>query len=96
MNYYRHISLAKKGEQPEASAIVTQGRYATWEGRRSVGEFADKNKFTADITDLNGPVGSVKGSGSNAFHGFVCRQDDLHVLYRNKDKICKAVLYCQP
>jgi hypothetical protein len=96
MNYYRYVADSKNGQQPEATAVVAHGQTVTWEGQPIVGEFPDKNRFTSNITDHNGPLLSVKGSGSNIYHGFTCYQDNYRALYRDGDKTCNSVYFCVP
>jgi chitinase len=63
MNYYPKTSLSQHGERPAATAVVATDGTVTWEGHPVVGTFPDGDHFTSNITDHNGPVGAVKGSG---------------------------------
>jgi hypothetical protein len=95
MNYYANTQLSQHGESPGATAQVSQNGFVIWEGQTVVGTFPDRDQFTSVITNHNGPVGSVKGLGRNNFHAFVCRQDNLRVLYSDGNKTCNSVYYCQ-
>jgi hypothetical protein len=96
MNYYSNSGQSKNGERPAATAQVMQNRYITWEGNKVIGTFPDGNHFTSQITDHNGPVDSVKGSGSNNYHAFTCHQDSPYLLYSAGAQTCTRVYYCVP
>jgi hypothetical protein len=95
MNYYPKGAQSTNGEHPAATAQVAQNGTTTWEGNIVVGTFPDRDKFVSKITDHNGPVYSRKGTGANDYHPFTCMQDSYRVLYRDGDKTCNAVYYCQ-
>lgn len=95
MNWYPHEQATKNGEYPQATAIITPAQTVNWEGQSIVGKFPDGNEFTSNITDHNGPLFAVKGSGFNHFHGFTCHQDNFRVLYHVGDNTCHAVYYCE-
>jgi chitinase len=95
MNYYPKTSLSQHGERPAATAVVATDGTVTWEGHPVVGTFPDGNHFTSNITDHNGPVGAVKGSGFNDYHQFTCRQDSGRLLYSDGNKSCYSIYYCQ-
>jgi hypothetical protein len=95
MNYYPKTSLSQHGERPAATAVVATDGTVTWEGHPVVGTFPDGNHFTSNITDHNGPVGAVKGSGFNDYHQFTCRQDSGRLLYEDGNKSCYSIYYCQ-
>jgi hypothetical protein len=95
MNYYPKTSLSQHGERPAATAVVAIDGTVTWEGHPVVGTFPDGNHFTSNITDHNGPVGAVKGSGFNDYHQFTCRQDSGRLLYEDGNKSCFSIYYCQ-
>ncbi len=95
MNYYPKTSLSQHGERPAATAVVATDGTVTWEGQSVVGTFPDGNHFTSNITDHNGPVGAVKGSGFNDYHQFTCRQDSGRLLYSDGNKSCYSIYYCQ-
>ncbi len=95
MNYYPKTSPSQHGERPAATAVVATDGTVTWEGQPVVGTFPDGNHFTSNITDHNGPVGAVKGSGFNDYHQFTCRQDSGRLLYSDGNKSCYSIYYCQ-
>ena len=95
MNYYPKTSLSQHGERPAATAVVATKGTVTWEGHQVVGKFADGNHFTSNITDHDGPVGAVKGSGFNDYRQFTCRQDSGRLLYSDGNKSCYSIYYCQ-
>src|SRR5262249_18139729 len=91
MNYYPKTSLSQHGERPAATAVVAIDRTVTWEGHPIVGTFPDGNHFTSNITDHNGPIGAIKGSGFNDERQFTCRQDSGHLLYTDGNKSCYSI-----
>jgi len=95
MDYYPKTSLSQHGEPPAAIAVVATNGTVTWEGHPVVGTFPDGNHFTSNITDHNGPVGAVKGSGFNDERQFTCRQDSGRLLYSDGNKSCYSIYYCQ-
>jgi len=95
MNYYPKTSASQHGERPAATAVVATKGTVTWEGHQVVGKFADGNHFTSNITDHDGPVGAVKGSGFNDYRQFTCRQDSGRLLYSDGNKSCYSIYYCQ-
>jgi|SRR4051812_13505808 len=93
MNYYRHTESSQHGEYPEATAFL---EHQSWEGHSITGVFPDGNKFTPRIHDHDGPYYQVKGDGFNDYHKFACHKDTFRELYRDRNKTCYSVYYCQP
>jgi hypothetical protein len=100
MNYYRHLQRSQNGELPDATTVVMFGANIVWERQHLSGRFRDGNTFRVFIDDHDGPNFSIKGYGSNDYHGFTCRQDSVQFLYKdvatNVTKTCRSIYYCQP